>query len=324
VERSAEIRGVVERWFDSMTDADVDSVLGRLSEHPDALSIGTDPDEWWHLPEAVAIWRQQFEEATFRYQVEEVEAWEEGTVGWAGAKVAIALPDRTVSARVTCVLHLERGEWKIVLSQLALPQPNEVAYGVAFTATLDELNRAIQRERPDLSETTAADGTVTIVFTDIVDSTLLNARVGDHTWLEILRRHFSLIDGSTAANGGTVVKTLGDGAMLAFSSARRAVACAQDIQQVLEREFLDASPPVRIRIGIHSGDVLHEHEDFFGSTVNYAARVAASAVGGEILVSGVVRDLIGQSGSGIDFIDGRDVELAGFDGMHRLFAVSRR
>jgi class 3 adenylate cyclase len=128
-----------------------------------------------------------------------------------------------------------------------------------------------------------------------------------------------VIEEATTAHGGTVVETQGDGSMLAFPSARRAVACSQAIQRQIASAFADGSPPIRVRIGVHTGDALHESDGFFGTTVHYAARVAGHALGGEVLVSNVVRDLV--AGHGIEFHDSREVELKGLDGLHRLFAV---
>ena len=91
---------------------------------------------------------------------------------------------------------------------------------VAHLVSLDELERTIQRERPDLSASLAVDGTVTIVSTGIIDSTPMLARLGDRAWREVIRRHNRLIEAVTAAHGGTVAETQGDGSMLAFSSAR--------------------------------------------------------------------------------------------------------
>jgi class 3 adenylate cyclase len=107
--------------------------------------------------------------------------------------------------------------------------------------------------------------------------------------------------------------------MLAFPSARRAVACAQAIQRDIGLEFADGSPPIRVRIGVHTGDALHQDDRFFGTTVHYAARVASQALGGEVLVSNVVRDLVADAG--IDFDESREVELKGLEGLHRVFAV---
>ena len=321
VEPSEEIRRVVDRWTKAIADGDADSVLGRLSENPGTVIVGTDPAEWWVGPETRAVWGRQIEElgSSFQVTADEIEAWEEGTVGWATVKESINLAGRSFASRATYVLHLERGEWKVVQVHWSLPKANVEVFGRTLTVTLEELERTIQRDQPDLSSTLADDGTVTIVFTDIVDSTVLTARLGDHAWLDVLRRHNAVIEDATAVRGGKVVKTQGDGSMLAFSSARRGVVCARDIQSGIDRTFADASPPIRVRIGVHTGDALREADDFFGTTVNYAARVASQALGGEVLVSNLVRELV--AGSGVDFLESREVELKGLDGSHRLFAV---
>ena len=69
------------------------------------------------------------------------------------------------------------------------------------------------------------------------------SRLGDRTWVDVIRRHNAVIEEVTMAHGGTVVETQGDGSMLAFSSARRAVACAQAIQREIARSFAESSPP---------------------------------------------------------------------------------
>lgn len=320
MEPSEEIRRVVERWTKAISEGDADSALSRLSEHPGALLIGTDPEEWWHGEEMRVIWARQIEElGTFPITVNEIEGWEEGTVGWASARETVTWAGKTFDARATYVLHLERGEWKVVQLHWSLPTANEEVLGRALTVTLEELERTIQRDQPDISSTLAADGTVTIVFTDIVDSTVLLGRLGDQAWLEVIRRHNNVIEEATAAHSGTVVETQGDGSMLAFSSARRAVACAQSIQHAIGRAFVDESAPIRVRIGLHTGDALREADHFYGTTVHYAARVASQALGGEVLASSLVHDLV--AGPGIDFLESREVELKGLDGSHRLYAV---
>jgi len=97
------------------------------------------------------------------------------------------------------------------------------------------------------------------------------------------------------------------------------VACARAIQGEIDRAFADASAPLRVRIGIHTGDALHEADHFYGTTVHHAARVASNALGGEVLVSNLVRELV--AGSGLSFRESREVELRGLEGSHQLFAV---
>jgi class 3 adenylate cyclase len=254
----------------------------------------------------------------------EIEAWEEGTVGWAGMQMTVAPIEgdgASSDVRATYVLHLERGDWKIVQVHWSLPgNANADVLGIELAVSLEQLERAVRQDRPDLSAAAAADGTVTLVFTDVVDSTVLTARLGDRAWMETVRRHHDVIRETAEAHSGTVVETQGDGAMLAFGSARRAVVCAREIQLAIGRVFAHTSPPIRVRIGIHTGDVLQEEDRFFGTTVNYAARVASHALGGEVLVSRLVHDLV--EGAAIDFLESRDVELKGLEGTHRLFALA--
>ena len=237
-------------------------------------------------------------------------------------KETLDLEGGSFESRATYVLHLEHGEWKVVQIHWSFPQANQETLGRSLTVSLDELERIIQREQPDLSGSFAVDGTVTIVFTDIVDSTVMLSQLGDQTWLDVIRRHNRVIEEVTAAHGGSVVETQGDGSMLAFSSARRAVACAQAIQQGITRAFSDLSPPIRVRIGLHTGDAIKDAEHFFGTTVHYAARVASHAVGGEVLVSSAVRELLVGATPSFSFLAGRDVELKGIAGKHRLYALA--
>jgi adenylate cyclase len=323
MESSEEIRRVVERWCVAARDGDVETIMAKFSGHAGVLVIGSDAEEWWHAEDA-AVWRKQFEEmGGFPIEWDEIEAWEEGTVGWAGAKIAFTGPeDEIFPMRVTLVFHLERGEWKAVQFHFSACTPNVELLGKELTVSLEQLEETIRNERPDLSSTLAADGTVTIVFTDIVDSTLMLARLGDAAWVDVIKRHNAVIEEATAAHGGTVVETQGDGSMLAFSSARRAVACAQAIQRGIAEAFADTSPPIRVRIGVHTGDAIQEAEHFFGTTVHYAARVAHQACGGEVLVSSLVRELVGNEPSNPSFLESREVELKGLAGRHRLYALA--
>jgi adenylate cyclase len=320
VETSEEIRRIIERWTRAVSDGDHESALERLSELPGTLIIGNDPNEWWHGDEARAIWARQLEElGSFPVTRYEVEAWEEGTVGWACVKETITSSGGSFDGRSTYVLHLERGEWKVVHVHWSLATPNVEFLGRVLTTSLEELEESVRRDRPDLSATLAADGTVTIVFTDIVDSTVMLGRLGDQAWLDVLRTHNAVIAAATTTHGGTVVGTQGDGSMLAFSSARQGVTCAMAIQREIHRAFGDGSTPIRVRIGVHTGDALREADDFYGTTVHYAARVAGQALGGEVLVSSAVRELV--SGSGINLLESRDVPLKGLGGSHQLSAV---
>jgi class 3 adenylate cyclase len=120
------------------------------------------------------------------------------------------------------------------------------------------------------------EGTVTVLFTDVVGSTDLTTRRGDEAAQEILRAQRDLTRQKVEENSGHEVKSLGDGFMVAFASARKAVACAVGIQRALEEH--NRSQPldeqVLIRIGLNTGEVIQEEADLFGETVNAAARIA--------------------------------------------------
>jgi class 3 adenylate cyclase len=126
----------------------------------------------------------------------------------------------------------------------------------------------------------------------------------------MIRRHVK-------THAGHVVKSQGDGFMVAFAQPEHAVRCSIDVQRSLQKQ----PNGIRVRIGIHVGKSVRRGEDLFGRNVAMAARVAGEANGGEILVSQVVRDAVIDNAD-IAFDDGRDVELKGFTGSHRLYAVA--
>jgi DNA-binding response OmpR family regulator len=162
-------------------------------------------------------------------------------------------------------------------------------------------------------------GTVTVVFTDIVDSTATTERVGDRRWLELLEEHNTLVRAHLAEHGGYEVKSTGDGFMLAFGSARAALDCAIGVQRGLAARAADGEP-LRVRIGVHTGEPIWGEGDFHGRGVALAARIGAKADGGEILCSTLTRELTESLG---DFTFGthRDVKLKGLSGRHRVHVV---
>ena len=324
VEPSEEIRGVVTRFFEALRDGDEEAVSSKISRLAGFERFGSDAAEWWQDGEQTAqILVRQMREMGGGYPwrlLGGIHAMSEGSVGWAGARTHFVYPRGTVEMRFTCVLHLEHGEWKLVHWHSSLPASNE-EYGFFLTTSVDEIAEAVSELRPDLSASSAADGTVTIAFTDIEDSLRLNALLGDRRWLDVLHVHNDVIRRVTAEHNGTLVKSQGDGSMLAFPSARRALACALAIDRAIAETFTDPGSPIRVRIGMHVGEPVREANDFFGHTVNYAARVASSARGGEIVVSSLVHDLLAQTGE-FAFGDARHVELKGIDGPQVVYPLA--
>jgi len=188
-----------------------------------------------------------------------------------------------------------------------------------LNTSIDRLTASVQRERPEISVHAAPDGTVTIMFSDIEGSTVLTERLGDKAWMEVLREHNAIVREQVHAHGGFEVKSEGDGFMLAFQFAGKALACASAIQKALVEWNKTATEPVMVRMGLHAGEVIKEGEDFFGRNVIMAARVASQAHGGEILASGVLKALL--AGSDVSWGEKRTVELKGLSGDHEIWAV---
>lgn len=196
-------------------------------------------------------------------------------------------------------------------------------FGGALRSSIEDLADWAEVERPDLARITP-DGRVVILFSDIEESTALNERIGDRAWVKLISSHDKLVSGLVRRHSGHVVKSQGDGFMIAFSRAEQAVRCGVDVQRSLcEEAKRKRGNEIRVRIGIHMGRSVRRGDDLFGRNVAMAARVAAQAVGGQILVSEPVRDAVDGrlDAAGIGFDDGRDVELKGFSGTYRLFAV---
>ncbi len=154
--------------------------------------------------------------------------------------------------------------------------------------------------------------TVTMLFTDLVESTALLSRVGEERSEELRREHFALLRDAMAKSDGREVKNLGDGLMIVVPSAADGVACAVAIQQAFEQRNREASEPLLIRVGVSLGDADVEDGDYFGVPVVEASRLCAKAEGGDILVTEVVRALAGSRG-GFEFVSVGELELKGLD-----------
>jgi class 3 adenylate cyclase len=152
-----------------------------------------------------------------------------------------------------------------------------------------------------------------VLFTDIVNSTPLAARLGDREWRTLLDQHDAMLRRQLERFGGRLVKTTGDGAVVTFDGPARAIDCAAAIRDGLSRLGLV------VRIGVHAGEVEQRGDDVTGIAVHVASRVQAFARPGEIVVSRTVVDLV--AGSGLDFDDRGDHTLKGVPGVWRLFAV---
>ncbi len=125
----------------------------------------------------------------------------------------------------------------------------------------------------------------TIMFTDIVGSTEMTARLGDRLATELVRAHDSIVRRCLAAFDGREVKHTGDGIMASFSDSTHGVDCAIRVQREFEAYNRAGSEPIHVRIGLDSGEPVEASNDLFGTTVQLAARICAAAEADQILVS---------------------------------------
>lgn len=263
------------------------SVRSMMSQSESTLVIGSDAAEWLYGLEAVEVSAAQAAVAGYEVVINRIDAHEEGSIGWAAADV-IANFDRgfTSEFRVTSVFALEQGVWRVVQWHASVPSPINETSGRSVPTSLGdlvELDSDLERVLRARFQTS----TKSFLFTDIEGSTEHTEVVGDVMWGDVVQRHFADVERVVNANDGDVVKTLGDGAMSVFGVAEDAVRAAIAVQRSVGRQ---APPrPFKVRIGVHTGEVLHIDGDYLGQTVNTAARLAAAATGGQILVSGQAR-----------------------------------
>jgi class 3 adenylate cyclase/tetratricopeptide (TPR) repeat protein len=155
-----------------------------------------------------------------------------------------------------------------------------------------------------------ATETVSVLMTDLVASTAMADRVGPATAEALRAEHFGLLRGALERAGGREVKNLGDGLMVVFSSAARALKCGVAMQQAVEARNRRAQEQLGVRIGVSLGDTTVEDGDHFGEPVVEAARLCAAAMGGQIVVSDLVRQ-IGGTREGHSFRSLGGLELKG-------------
>jgi class 3 adenylate cyclase len=181
----------------------------------------------------------------------------------------------------------------------------------AHSATMDATGRFVSRlTRPTGSERLLA----TILFTDIVGSTELAARIGDSAWRDLLQRHHAIVRRELARFQGRELDTAGDGFFASFDGPARAVRAASAIRDGL------LSLELQIRSGLHTGECEVSDGKIAGIAVSIGARISSLAAPGEVLVSSTVKELV--AGSGLRFEDRGDHQLKGIPEKWRLFALS--
>jgi class 3 adenylate cyclase len=190
------------------------------------------------------------------------------------------------------------------LARAAKRQELRTADPVSNPTELAALEQDIRRDLP-------TEGTVTILFCDMVDYAGMTERLGDQASRAVLREHHRMVRDAIARHGGREISVQGDGFMVAFGGVARALRCAIDIQRAVAAYIpAEDGESIAVHIGVHTGDAMDEGDDYLGHTVIVASRLADRASAGEILVSSLSEQLVQGSGD-FAFEDHREVSLKG-------------
>lgn len=197
--------------------------------------------------------------------------------------------------------------------------------GGLLQKSIDDLQVWATESRSTVTNVAAPDGTVTLFFSDIEHSTELNARLGDDAFVKVLAAHDALVRSRVERHRGQVVKTAGDGFMVAFRDAEAACRAALSIQRRLAagRDHRLRKARVAVRVGIHTGTVVSRDGDYFGRNVATAARLGDLADGGQVLASRAVADALDDDAVVVLDPAGRS-QLRGLPGTHEIFLVRAR
>lgn len=185
------------------------------------------------------------------------------------AKTAMRVHDEAHGDVAKHVIEVDLAAVEAFLGRVSDPPPT----AVSENSTVDPALRAV-------------------MFTDIVDSTPMTARLGDARAVEMIRAHDAVVRRALGDKSGREVKHTGDGIMASFDDTIAAVGCARAIQQGFEAFNLASKEKLRVRIGIDVGEPVSDSNDLFGTTVQMAARLCQAAEPEAILVSAAVRDIV--------------------------------
>jgi class 3 adenylate cyclase len=224
---------------------------------------------------------------------------------------AVTVPTLVLHARDVGWYNVENGRYLAThipgAKLVELPSADMTVFSDAAELAVEEIEEFLTGER-HVHE--PARELMTVLFTDIVDSTRQVATLGDREWRRVLDEYERMAEREVRRFRGRVVKTTGDGMLAVFDSPARAIRCATTIA---------AQSTVEMRAGLHTGEVELRGADVGGFAVHVGQRVSAAARAGEVLVSRTVSDLV--AGSGFEFDDRGEHDLRGIPGHWQLYAV---
>jgi len=315
---SVELCAVVRRTLKAARELDAETLRGIYSKDPSLRYVGSELDEVFGGEVfRKGVLEHLAEIPRYRQIEESLEAYESDRFGWALWQGVSIFPtdgeEVHAQYRISFVFVLEDGSWKII--QVHVSNPDSKFEGLGFP---NEAMKALEEAARDEELGLGTTGTASIMFTDVVNSARLASLMGDRLWTQSINAHIAQVRQIVLSAGGTLVKSLGDGTMSTFRSTHSALAAARDIQTKVRADHGDVG--IRLRVGIHTGEVIENKGDFFGTVVNKAARVAAAAHPDEIRVSDATRAMIGGQ-TEFAFGDPIRLPLKGLTGEHVLYRL---
>ena len=291
-----------QRWLDAMLDDDHSEYLDRV-----APSLVDDDQfrEWW------ATAQRRFAAPSVRWALYRA---------WLDLDLRAALPAIDVPTLVMLRPAFRgAGHSRYLAEHIRDAQSAELGGrdGLLYIGDIDSVIGEIEEFVTGTRARTSAGGRrlLTVLFTDIVESTARGASIGDQAWSQRLDAHDAMVRRQLALHRGTEVNTTGDGFVATFDGPGRAIDAALGIRDGARQIG------VEVRAALHIGEVEPRSDDITGMTVNIAARVLERAATGEVLVSRTVADLV--AGGGFALHDRGDHVLKGVPGSWTLLAVSR-
>ncbi|MDM0109881.1 adenylate/guanylate cyclase domain-containing protein [Variovorax sp. J22R24] len=240
--------------------------------------------------------------AIFRQGLLDVDRWISRTLFYSALTAVVLTAFFIVSAVASRLLKDVAGQTSdLVLALLALPM------AIAFLIVRSRLSRLLDTllsERRILS----------VMFIDIVNSTVLAVEMGDEAWSDKLERFRTVVRRALDNFGGIEIDTAGDGFFATFAGPAGAIRCAESIIDEVQQLG------IAVRAGVHTGEVTRRGDRAVGVAVHVGARIMALAAPSELLVSGVVRDLV--AGSRIDLVERGEHPLKGLPGTFRLYGLA--
>jgi class 3 adenylate cyclase len=184
---------------------------------------------------------------------------------------------------------------------------------------IDVIASALEPVTPALGRMSSPDGAVTLMLSDIADAGAAAQELGPERWEQLIRDHHLLVEQLVSRHDGQVAKWQGDGFLASFNSAHAGLHTAVDLQRTFTSGPADG-PSLAIRVGLHSGFVMGNPEQFMGRNVVLAARIAGQAKGGEILVSSTAKDYTSSDPS-FRFEEHGEYHFKGLLGEHVVYSV---